>query len=253
MDEKRIYQKKINVQTEYVRDFYNQRAKSVADRPEAYTTVLLGDGNPQYAKQWDAYEKEYILPKLQLTGTKNVLDIGCGMGRWTKSTAPLCNQYVGVDFSPDMIHLAQKQFSRPPYDKCSFFNLSFDEAMHDERILGMSFGAVIIAGVSMYVNDEMLRKCYDSLKNVLSGGAVVYIEESAAVKDRLTLNHIWSDVLQSDYDAIYRTREEYLDLLKPLLQDCIILEEGYMNPLDKKEFTDTTHWYAVLRYAVQDS
>lgn len=46
----------------------------------------------------------------------------------------------------------------------------------------------------------------------------------ALAQKRLTLNHIWSDGLRSDYDAIYRTREEYLELLQSLLDVCDITE-----------------------------
>ena len=54
----------------------------------------------------------------------------------------------------------------------------------------------------MYINDAELRKCYDSLTDILNEGAIVYIEESIGVNERLTLDHIWSDSLKDNYDAI---------------------------------------------------
>ena len=105
----------------------------------------------------------------------------------------------------------------------------------------------IIAGVSMYINDAELRKCYDSLTDILNEGAIVYIEESIGVNERLTLDHIWSDSLKDNYDAIYRTRKEYLELMSGLTNRVQILKEGYFEQLDKKELSETSHWYIFLK------
>ena len=99
----------------------------------------------------------------------------------------------------------------------------------------------------MYINDADLRKCYDSLADVLNEGAIVYIEESIGVNERLTLDHIWSDILKDNYDAIYRTRKEYLELMSGLTNRVQILKEGYFEQLDKKELSETSHWYIFLK------
>ena len=108
------------------------------------------------------------------------------------------------------------------------------------------FDAVIIAGVSMYINDQVLAQCYGELSTILNKGAIVYIEESIGVEKRLTLNNIWSENLNSDYHAIYRTREEYKKILTPLLKQTKVLADDYFNVLDKKELSETSHWYTLL-------
>ena len=42
------------------------------------------------------------------------------------------------------------------------------------------------------------------------------------------------------------TREEYLDLMNGLTDDLHIVEEGYFEQLDKKELSETSHWYIIL-------
>ena len=109
------------------------------------------------------------------------------------------------------------------------------------------FDTVIIEGGSMYINDVDLRNCYASLADVLNEGAIVYIEECIGVNERLTLDHIWSDSLKDNYDAIYRTRKEYLELMSGLTNRVQILKEGYFEQLDKKELSETSHWYIFLK------
>ena len=110
-----------------------------------------------------------------------------------------------------MIKSAGERFKS--YSNALFINSSFQDIFKNKKIIGKKFDTVIIAGVSMYINDAELRKCYDSLTDILNEGAIVYIEESIGVNERLTLDHIWSDILKDNYDAIYRTRKEYLETL----------------------------------------
>lgn len=244
-NEKRIYADKVNVSGDSIRDFYDKRAAAyVAGEKSSNTVVLLGDNNPDYADKWNEFEKKTILPRLNIGKDKNVLDIGCGVGRWAESVLPLCGKYRGVDFSGEMVKVASERFAS--YDNALFKQSAFLDLFEDKDITKEKYDAVIIAGVSMYINDEVLGKCYEKLPNILNSGAIVYIEESIGVQERLTLNGIWSEALKSDYNAIYRTREEYRQILAPMLAVSNVLEDDYFNVLDKKDLSDTSHWYTIL-------
>ena len=127
-----------------------------------------------------------------------------------------------------MIKSAGERFKS--YSNALFINSSFQDIFKNKKIIGKKFDTVIIAGVSMYINDADLRKCYD-----------------IGVNERLTLDHIWSDSLKDNYDAIYRTRKEYLELMSGLTNRVQILKEGYFEQLDKKELSETSHWYIFLK------
>ncbi len=241
--ENRVYNKKIDVSAESIAEFYNRRAKKHSQKI-GYTTVLLGDQNPDYAGQWNAFEKQRITPQLKVGSDANVLDIGCGMGRWAEELISKVNCYVGVDFSSEMVRLAKERFS--PYPNAYFYNDSFQDVFSDDSVTVRQYDTIIITGVSMYINEDDLRKCYAQLRELLKDGGRLYMEESVGVKERLTLNHIWSENLSDNYDAIYRTREEYLELLNPLTQKCKVIREEYLEELDKKDLKETSHWYIIL-------
>lgn len=63
-----------------------------------------------------------LLPKLELSGSERVLDIGCGDGKVTAEIARLVpgGEVVGIDKSEDMVRFARDSF---PREKCP--NLSF--------------------------------------------------------------------------------------------------------------------------------
>lgn len=244
-DETRVYSEKIDVSGDSIREFYNKRAKAFDDgKKTANTTVLLGDNNPEYAEKWNEFEKKKILPSLKLDKSKKVLDIGCGVGRWAESVVNLCGEYVGVDFSEEMVKVVTKRFEKN--NNTLFKRAAFIELFDDAEITGKKYDAVIIAGVSMLINEGILIQCYKKLPTILNSGAIVYIEESVGVGKRLTLNGIWSENLNSKYEAIYRTREEYQEIIAPLSSKANVLADDYFNVLDKKEFNDTSHWYTIL-------
>ena len=241
----RVYGEKINIDTENTISFYNQRAKTIKTREREYTTVLLGDQDPDFSVKWDAYEKQFILPKLKLTKEKLILDIGCGIGRWAEAVVGQCKEYYGVDFSSEMIAVAKENIKK---ENCHFYTMSLVDALSDSKITARKYDIVLMTGVSMYINEDELKESYRLLRKLVNKDSLFYFEESVGKKERLTLNHIWSEDLKDYYGAIYRTREEYKSLIRECMKEVEFIEEGYMNFLDKKEQSETSHWYAVLRY-----
>ena len=158
MNQTRIYGQKVPINTQNTRDFYDTRAKSIKDMSNPYVSVLLGDQNPEYALMWDAFEKENILPKMNIDETCCVLDIGCGMGRWAETLIPQSGYYCGTDMSSEMIKCARErnQYSEKTYD---FLNYGFEEfcSLPKEQF-SHSFNRLWICGVMMYINDEALIK-----------------------------------------------------------------------------------------------
>lgn len=241
----RIYGEKVNIDTVNTISFYNQRAKTIKNREQEYTTVLLGDQDPEYAVKWDEYEKGFVLPKLMLNRNKVVLDLGCGMGRLADAVSDKVKEYYGVDFSSEMIAVAKQNVRN---NNCHFYTMSVVDALSDPKITARKYDLVLMAGVSMYINEDELKESYRLLRNLVNKDSLFYFEESVGKVERLTLNHIWSEDLQDYYGAIYRTREEYKSLIDEYINGVEYIEEGYMNFLDKEEQSETSHWYALLQY-----
>ena len=240
----RVYGEKVSIDTENTVSFYDQRAKTIKNRKQEYTTVLLGDQDPDFSVKWDAYEKQFILPKLKLNQDKVILDIGCGIGRWAEAVADQCKEYYGVDFSSEMIAVAKENIKN---ENCHFYAMSAVDAVSNPKIADRKYDIVLDVGVSMYINEEELVECYQGLKKLADRDTLFYFEESVGKKERITLNHIWSDNLNAYYGAIYRTREEYKSLIEECMNGVEFIEEGYLQCLDKEEHAETSHWYGLFK------
>ena len=240
----RVYGEKVSIDAENTVSFYDQRAKTINNRKQEYTTVLLGDQDPDFSVKWDAYEKQLILPKLKLNQDKVILDIGCGMGRWAEAVADQCKEYYGVDFSSELIAVAKENIKN---ENCHFYTMSAVDAVSNLKITARKYDIVLDVGVSMYINEEELVECYRGLKQLADRDTLFYFEESVGKKERITLNHIWSGNLNAYYSAIYRTREEYKSLIEECMNGVEFIEEGYFDCLDKEEHAETSHWYALFK------
>lgn len=248
MEEKRIYGRRVDINTENTKEFYNNRAKAMEGMENPYVSVLLGDQNPEYALAWDIFEKENILPKMGVDSDSRVLDIGCGMGRWAEALIPASGYYCGTDLSSEMVMRA-KERNRYDGKKYDFFNYGFQDfcALPKDK-LPCLFNRLWICGVMMYINDDALSKGMDLLLEKLDKNVRVYFTETIALKERLTLNEFHSEALKADYDVIYRTEAEYNDVYKPWLGAGFrIVEQGLLPHLNKeKEYSETDRWYTIL-------
>jgi ubiquinone/menaquinone biosynthesis C-methylase UbiE len=246
MSNGRIYSEKVNINSKNVCSFYNNRAQKIDSMKCPYTAVLLNDEEPKHAEEWDKFEKEYILPQLKIDKSSNVLDIGCGIGRWAESIIPLANYYVGTDYAPKMVEAAQDRNKQ--YSNCKFYNYSFQDLVKNKKDFKEKFSKLIIGGVCMYINDTDLKVCFNGLNDFLDDLCTIYFTETVAVETRLTLNEFYSDALKSKYDVIYRTSAEYNEYYKVLLDKGFrIVKQDYLPKINSDEkYKETERWYTIL-------
>lgn len=209
-NEQRIKTNKIAIDEDDVKLFFNNRVNT--NLPYLINYTNYQDKHPELALERDKYEKDRIMPFLNLQSESRVLDIGCGVGRWGNHILKiLSNQgmYVGADYSGNILNLAKNHFRENK-------NFYFCESSFQDILLNLpgnikqnNFNVILINGVMMYINDTDLAQCMSNLKELIAVGGRICIKESVGLHDRLTLNKIYSEELESQYSAIYRGVDEY--------------------------------------------
>lgn len=243
----RIVNKKTDIDVDATRRFFDERIQRKL--PHRYNYVIYQDSNPELALERDRFEKSKIGPLLKINGQSKVLDIGCGVGRWGDEIVPQLTdgEYTGIDFSKELIQIARDHLRDS--GKCQFYHGSFQEAGKILEAAGHTeFDVVLINGVLMYINDTDINKCLESVDRFVHKGSRIYIKESVGADKRLTLNDFYSKELNSQYNAIYRSLDEYNKLF-----DKAYLNRGYRmvrseatwkHELENRK--ETLSWYWVI-------
>ncbi len=94
----RIYGTRTDINEQEVRDFYNKRAALASSMKNPLSAVVNGEQNPEQADTRSRFDREYIVPRLDLTPNSAVLDIGCGMGRFAEMGASVMRKVSGRGF-----------------------------------------------------------------------------------------------------------------------------------------------------------
>ena len=242
----RVRAQNIEIDKEKTKKFFDARSKKKL--PYLYNYTNYQDKSPELVLQRDSYEKHKILPVLGIEKDMRVLDIGCGVGRWAESVLSHGGIYIGADYSESLLALAREACGAitdggSRYDFiCSSFQNLYENLPVECSAQG--FDIIIVNGVMTYINDNELGKCLDNVDALLKTGGLFYGKEPVSYAERLTLNNVYSDELECDYSAIYRSVEEYEKLWAAFGEKYVLLQKGrmYESALNNRKETGAYYW-----------
>jgi SAM-dependent methyltransferase len=116
--------------------------------------------------------------KANIPAAARVLEVGCGTGQLLHDVKPACG--VGVDFSPEMIRLAQAQFPPQQYP-----HLDFRVAQAETLVLNETFDYIIISDVIGELTD--VWAAFRQLRSCCHPGTRIIITY---------FNHLWEPILR---------------------------------------------------------
>lgn len=240
----RLYGEKVSINDNTIKEFWNKRAEKYSDE-DPYKSIKCNDKNKHYVDMCDEYEKSVILPYLGIDHTTKVLDIGCGVGRLAEEIIPKCNYYLGTDFAENLLEIAKKRIKSS--NKCDFTISGFQEISENDVVQqNKMFNRVILAGVAMYINDEELDKAFEKLLTIVDEHCKIYISDSIATEERLTLKDFYSEEIESEYSVIYRTIDEYLNIFKVLFDAGFRVNKNERFLSNIKRYKETERHYFIL-------
>lgn len=249
MVENRVIGEKLAIDNAGVKEFFDKRPQKKLPYLLNYTNYQ--DNNPELALMRDECEVKKIKKYLNLHCGSFILDIGCGVGRWCAHVLGDIGEnglYVGVDYSENILKLAADNYKADI--NAEFYQSSFQQITKNlpQDLVSRGFDTVIVNGVLMYINDDELMTALSQVKNLLKDGGRLYLKESVGVKERLTLNNIYSAELTSNYSAIYRSIAEYSSYVQQLFTSggYSLLYSGDMWGEDAKNRRETTAYFWII-------
>ncbi len=241
----RIFKDKADIDCVKVKAFFDHRVdKKLLYR---YNYVNYQDHNPELVMVRDREEKALIAGIMDFFSEAKILDIGCGVGRWGDFFLDKDCEYVGVDYSEKLLKIAKDHFKGK--ENFRFTCASFQNILSrlKEECFSMSYDYIFVNGVFMYINDNDLPLCLNNVNHLLSKDGVIYIKETVGREQRLTLQQVESEELESEYSAIYRSVDEYNDYFHKFYSDYDVMQQGELFKKKIQNRTETMPYYWIMK------
>lgn len=223
----RIKEQITDIDYQETKKFFTKRAEKFQEE-NPYVVTMYQDNHPELVKERNKAETEKLCPKLRLSEKSRILDIACGIGRWADAVEVEVEAYCGIDFSGELIEIANKRNKKENF---SFYEGAISET---DKVLWKNgkgkYNTVLMVGILMYLNDQDLLQTLQSVERACEEHALICIREPIGISERLTLKDFFSEELQDNYNAIYRTREELREFFRKALLEkgFSVTEEGFL-------------------------
>lgn len=224
--------------------FFKNRSKKYKEN-SPYSVTMYQDNNPNLVQKRNETELKKLLPLLQINESCKFLDLACGIGRWAEQIKEKYECYYGIDFSRDFIEIAKK---RNPQPQNKFIAAQLTQ-LNQVISKGIKFNRILIIGACPYINDEDVSTMLKDTEQHCEEKCTICIREPIAINDRLTLKSFFSDELNDTYNAIYRTRTEFLNFFSESLfsRGFHIDYEGFLFEDALNNRKETAQYYFILK------
>ena len=74
---------------------------------------------------------------------------------------------------------------------------------------GTNYDLVFISGLFLYLNDKKLLRTLKNIKNFISKKGILILREPVGIYKRYEIKNRFSEELNTNYSAVYRTEEDF--------------------------------------------
>lgn len=226
--------------------FFDSRANKY-NTQNPYSVTMYQDNNVSLVQRRNEYEINKLVPLLKIEEKSKVLDLACGIGRWSDALDTKKISYCGIDFSEELISIANERSNNPNATFLSGNLIDLDKILLKSDIT--HFDRILMIGILVYLNDSDLISVLHHVENHCDASTIICIREPIGLDDRLTLKNHYSQELNDNYNAIYRTNDEIKTILDQTLlnKGFTITHEGFLFDDDcLNNRKETAQYYYIL-------
>lgn len=226
--------------------FFDARAKKYNEN-NPYSVTMYQDNNPELVKERNNEETKRLKPLLKLNRDSRILDVACGIGRWSDAIDVEIDEYCGIDFCHEFIELAKERNKNS--NRLFFASSSTELASCMEKEGKNDFNRILLIGSLMYLNDDDVMDTLTQIEKLCDEHAIICVREPIGIGERLTLKEQFSEELQDNYNAIYRTQIELEELFKRTIinKGFSITQRDYMYKQEElNNRKETTQFFWIL-------
>lgn len=217
------------IDADKVKEFWEKRGEKLGS--VAFESIVNLEEDPDALAEKIRVETKNVFDYLgDITG-KSMVDLGAGIGQWSFRFHDMGAAHVtAVEYAESLVDIGRAEAERRDIETIEFVASPAEQFVSDR-----TYDFIYISGLYVYLNDDQTGALMANLPKLLHEGSVVLLRDGTGVPDRHEINQQMSDHLGSEYSAIYRTKEDYIDLFATIgmksVRDKNMFPEGH--PLNK--------------------
>ena len=140
------------------------------------------------------------------------IEIGAGTCQWTPLLKRFSKNVLATDTSISMLKKGQEFVQRNYKVKgISFF---WGDILKERYPQKSPYDLFFISGLLLYLDEKKFLNLLNFINNFASKESIIVMREPVAVNKKYILDNVFSEELQMNYSAIYRTENEIIENLK---------------------------------------
>ena len=140
------------------------------------------------------------------------IEIGAGTCQWTPLLKKFSKSVLATDTSISMLKKG-KSYIESKYNSkdISFF---WGDILKEQFPQKSPYDLFFISGLILYLDEKNFSNLLNFINNFASEDAIILMREPVAVNKKYILDNVFSEELQMNYSAIYRTENDIIENFK---------------------------------------
>ena len=235
-----VHGEPLALDSDEVRRFWDERA-ALLERGEAgllQATMLTA--TEEEAERRQEREEANLLRLVSpiLAETETLLELGCGTGRWSRTLARHVGRVDAYDYSGRLVAVAARVAAEQGIDNVRFHQSAVETIPHGRQV-----DTVVSIALLHYLDEAQFRAAIALVRASVRPGGHAVFRETFGVDRRFELHGFYSEVLGTEYHAVYRTAAEIARQLGEEFE--LVLDEVTLPPTADKP--ETCQGVAVFR------
>lgn len=150
----RIIRKIEDIDYSETKQFFKHRADKYNEE-NPYAVTMYQDDHPKLVFERNQKEIERLKPMLEVDKNTKLLDVACGIGRWADAITEDIAEYCGIDFSSELIRIANERNKRENFFFYEGAATNITSVLTEQK--KGTYNTVLMIGILMYLNDKDLE------------------------------------------------------------------------------------------------
>ena len=222
------------INSKAVKKFWENRAKKIDLKIESTNLGLTSIKEKKLKDLKIKTEWKKVNKYLTLNKQSIILDLGGGYGEWAFKFAKKCKKVYIIDYAEGMI---QKGLQEAKIKKIT--NIKFIHAPVQKFKTSLKFDIIFISGLMIYLNNKEINELLKNIKKYSKPNTTIILRDGTGINKKFEIKNKFSKALKAKYNAIYRTREEYIILFKKIGFNLIKDEDMFGKKSKLNKFSET--------------